>query len=149
MLKFEALEHLLEFTGALLAEAARDGRQLLLCGDFNVAHTALDIRNAKGNEKNSGFLPSEREWFSRLLAQGWVDVVRAKNPDVPNLYSWWSQRIGVREKKPRRPPLPIRRRAFSAGNAPQSRSAKSARRGSRSRRCSRPRAGVGGVPARG
>lgn len=97
ILKFEAMEHLLGFSFELLAEAERDGRHVLLCGDFNVAHTPLDIRNAKSNEKNSGFLPSEREWFTRLLAQGWVDVVRAKNPDVPNLYSWWSQRGQARK----------------------------------------------------
>jgi exodeoxyribonuclease III len=98
VLKFEALEHLLEYTGGLLAEAQRDGTQLLLCGDFNVAHTAMDIRNARGNEKNSGFLPAEREWFSRLLAQGWTDVLRTLNPDVPNLYSWWSNRGQARKK---------------------------------------------------
>jgi len=98
ILKFEALEHLLQYSGALLAEARRDGRQMLLCGDFNVAHTERDIRNAKGNARNSGFLPSEREWFTRLLAQGWTDVVRTLNPDVPNLYSWWSQRGQARAK---------------------------------------------------
>jgi exodeoxyribonuclease-3 len=96
ILKFEAMEHFLGFSFELLAEAERERRQVLLCGDFNIAHTPLDIRNAKGNEKNSGFLPSEREWFSRLLGQGWVDVARALNPEVPNLYSWWSQRGNAR-----------------------------------------------------
>ena len=98
ILKFEALEHLLEYTGTLLAEAARDGRQMLLCGDFNVAHTPLDIRNAQGNAKNSGFLPAERAWFSRLLEQGWTDVLRALHPGEPNLYSWWSNRGQARAK---------------------------------------------------
>ncbi|HZM00716.1 MAG TPA: exodeoxyribonuclease III, partial [Planctomycetota bacterium] len=77
LLKFEYLEHLLPLARGWLDEAQDAGRQALLCGDFNVAHTALDIRNAKGNEKNSGFLPAERAWFDRLLALGWVDVLRA------------------------------------------------------------------------
>jgi exodeoxyribonuclease-3 len=92
LLKFEYLEHLLPATEGWLREADGAGRQVLLCGDFNIAHTALDIRNAKGNEKNSGFLPAERAWFDRLLALGWVDVLRRLHPGVPDLYSWWSQR---------------------------------------------------------
>jgi exonuclease III len=52
----------------------------------------------KRNEKNSGFLPEERAWFDALLAQGWVDVVRAHHPGVPGLYSWWSNRGRAREK---------------------------------------------------
>jgi exodeoxyribonuclease-3 len=97
LLKFEALEHLLEFTGALLGEIGREGRQVLLCGDFNVAHTDLDIRNARGNERNSGFLPAERQWFTRLLQQGWTDVLRALHPGEPDLYSWWSNRGRARQ----------------------------------------------------
>lgn len=98
VLKFEALEHLLGHAQALLDEAGRTGRQVLLCGDFNVAHTPLDIRNAAGNARNSGFLPAEREWFSRLLAQGWTDLLRALHPGEPHLYSWWSQRGQARAK---------------------------------------------------
>jgi exodeoxyribonuclease III len=94
ILKFHYLEHWAEFAGALLAE----GRPTVLCGDFNIAHTPLDIRNAKGNAKNSGFLPAEREWFSALLAQGWVDVLRTLHPEVPDLYSWWSNRGEARTK---------------------------------------------------
>lgn len=98
LLKFEYLEHFLPTTKAWLEQAESRGRQVLLCGDFNIAHTPLDIRNAKGNEKNSGFLPAEREWFSQLLALGWVDVLRALHPGEPNLYSWWSQRGAARAK---------------------------------------------------
>ena len=98
LLKFEYLEHFLPTAKAWLEQAESRGRQVLLCGDFNIAHTPLDIRNAKGNEKNSGFLPAEREWFSQLLALGWVDVLRALHPGVPSLYSWWSQRGAARAK---------------------------------------------------
>ena len=96
VLKFEYLEHLLPTAKAWLREAERGGRQALLCGDFNIAHTALDIRNAKSNERNSGFLAAERAWFDRLLALGWVDVLRAQHPGEAGLYSWWSQRGAAR-----------------------------------------------------
>jgi exodeoxyribonuclease-3 len=91
--KFKFLDHLLEFTGALVKEK----RPLLLCGDFNIAHTAIDIARPKQNEKNSGFLPEERAWFDRLLAQGWVDCFRTLHPGEPGLYSWWSNRGRARE----------------------------------------------------
>ncbi|MGQ0553757.1 MAG: exodeoxyribonuclease III [Planctomycetota bacterium] len=97
LLKFEFLEQLLPLAAGWLAAAEATGGQALLCGDFNIAHTALDIRNAKSNEKNSGFLPAERAWFDRLLAQGWVDVLRALHPGEPDLYSWWSQRGAARK----------------------------------------------------
>jgi exodeoxyribonuclease-3 len=91
--KFAFLERLIEWTGELAAE----GKPIALCGDFNIAHTALDIARPRQNEKNSGFLPEERAWFDRLLAQGWVDCLRAQHPDVPGLYSWWSNRGRARE----------------------------------------------------
>jgi exodeoxyribonuclease-3 len=92
--KWRFLEHFLGYARALLAER----RPIAMCGDFNIAHTPLDIHAPKRNEKNSGFLPEERAWFDALLAQGWVDVVRAQHPGVPGLYSWWSNRGRAREK---------------------------------------------------
>ncbi|MCG5431723.1 exodeoxyribonuclease III [Mycobacterium sp. MYCO198283] len=70
----------------------RDGRDAVLCGDWNIAPTELDIKNWRGNVKKSGFLPEERAWVAGLLASGWVDVVRALHPGVPGPYSWWSWR---------------------------------------------------------
>ena len=67
-------------------------RDAVVCGDWNIAHTENDIKNWKGNVKKSGFLPSERQWLTELLATGWVDVVRVLHPDVPGPYSWWSWR---------------------------------------------------------
>jgi exodeoxyribonuclease-3 len=93
-IKLEYLEHLLEFTAALISEK----RPLAMCGDINIAHTPLDIARPKENAKNSGFLPEERAWFDRLLAQGWVDVFRALHPGEPGLYSWWSNRSQARAK---------------------------------------------------
>ena len=93
-LKYEYMDHIFEVTGALLKE----GRSVLVCGDINICHRAIDIHNPKGNAKNSGFLPEERAWVDRWLEQGWVDTQRALNPDVPGLYSWWSNRGRAREK---------------------------------------------------
>ena len=68
----------------------------VVCGDYNIAHTEIDIHNPRANKKNSGFLPHEREWMDRLIAQGWVDLWRHLNPDVQE-YSWWSNRGRARE----------------------------------------------------
>lgn len=64
----------------------------LVAGDLNVAHTFQDLKNAKNNVKNAGFLPQERQWLSDLLAQGWVDVQRQALPDAQGPYSFWSYR---------------------------------------------------------
>jgi exodeoxyribonuclease III len=67
-------------------------RELILVGDINIAHKEIDIKNWKGNQKNSGFLPQERAWMTSLLDDiGLVDVFRALNPH-PEQYTWWSNR---------------------------------------------------------
>ena len=65
---------------ARMAALAAAGREAVVCGDWNIAHTEHDIKNWKGNVKKSGFLPSERAWLTDLLASGWVDVVRVLHP---------------------------------------------------------------------
>lgn len=92
--KFEFMEHFFKQARGLL----RSKRPFAVCGDMNVAHTEIDIHNPRGNAKNSGFLPEEREWFTKLLKQGWVDVFRKLHPDEPGLYSWWSNRGQARAK---------------------------------------------------
>ncbi|MEZ0362269.1 exodeoxyribonuclease III [Mycobacterium sp. pUA109] len=77
---------------ARMAALSRQRRDVVVCGDWNIAHTENDIKNWKGNVKKSGFLPSERQWLSDLLADGWVDVVRHLHPDTAGPYSWWSWR---------------------------------------------------------
>ena len=69
-----------------------DGRDAVVCGDWNIAHTEHDIKTWKTRGHKSGFLPSERQWLSDLLDAGWVDVVRVLHPGVPGPYSWWSWR---------------------------------------------------------
>lgn len=66
-------------------------------GDFNTAHTELDLARPKGNMKTSGFLPEEREEFTRWLANGWIDVFRKRHPDEPGHYTWWRQWGGAKE----------------------------------------------------
>jgi exodeoxyribonuclease-3 len=76
--------------------ASRRG-PVVLGGDLNIAHTQRDIYYAKSNEKSSGFLPQEREWFGRLLETGWSDFVRLQFGEVDGPYSWWSNRGRARE----------------------------------------------------
>jgi len=68
------------------------GRDIVICGDWNIAHQNIDLKNWKGNLKNSGFLPEEREWIGKVIAElGWVDIWRTLYPETPG-YTWWSQR---------------------------------------------------------
>lgn len=94
----DAKERFIAEFGPYLAEragkAAADGREVLVCGDWNIAHREADIRNWKANRRNSGFLPHERAWLDRVFGEhGYVDVVRSLHPDAPaGPYSWWSYR---------------------------------------------------------
>lgn len=67
------------------------GRELIVCGDVNIAHRNIDLKNWRGNQKNSGFLPEERAWFDRWLEAGFIDVFRQLYPETEQ-YSWWSNR---------------------------------------------------------
>ncbi|MFT8362145.1 MAG: exodeoxyribonuclease III [Sporolactobacillus sp.] len=73
-------------------------KPVILCGDLNVAHQAIDLRNPKANEKNSGFTIEERQDFSHLLAQGFVDSFRRLHPQTSGAYSWWSYRLNARAR---------------------------------------------------
>ncbi len=66
--------------------------KIILCGDYNIAHTETDIHDPKGNKNSSGFLPAEREWMTRFLDSGWIDSFRVFHPE-PHRYTWWSQRF--------------------------------------------------------
>ncbi len=76
------------------AEAAvAAGRDVLVCGDWNIAHQEADLKNWKANRKSSGFLPEERAWLDRVYAEaGYADVMRALHPEQAGPYSWWSYR---------------------------------------------------------
>jgi exodeoxyribonuclease-3 len=82
----------LPYLVSLREKAAVSGREVLVCGDWNIAHQQADLKNWKTNQKESGFLPYEREWMTSVFASGYNDVVRALHPDVAGPYSWWSYR---------------------------------------------------------
>ncbi len=78
-------------------ELREKGKHVVLCGDFNIAHRAIDLRNPKANENNAGYLPSERAWMDQFTQDGYVDAFRKFNGQ-PGHYTWWSYRPGVRDK---------------------------------------------------
>ncbi len=73
-------------------------KPVIVCGDLNVAHQEIDLKNPKTNRKNAGFTDEEREKMSTLLGSGFTDSWRFFNPDVEGVYSWWSYRFKAREK---------------------------------------------------
>ena len=77
-----------------LDRLVQSGRDVVVCGDWNIAHQEIDLKNWKGNRKNSGFLPEERAWIGRLLDEGgWCDVYRRLHPEsTDECYTWWSNR---------------------------------------------------------
>jgi exodeoxyribonuclease III len=86
--KFAFMESFLPTLKALRKEK----REFIICGDWNIAHKEIDLKNWRSNQKNSGFLPEERAWLSQLFDElGWVDVFRTLNP-APEQYTWWSNR---------------------------------------------------------
>ena len=88
--KFRFMDHFFPHLKKLAAE----GREVLLCGDWNIAHQEIDLKNWRSNQKNSGFLPEERAWLGRVLDDlGWVDVYRRLHPATTGeAYTWWSNR---------------------------------------------------------
>ena len=73
-------------------------KPVIVCGDLNVAHKEIDLKNPKTNRKNAGFTDEEREKFTHLLSQGFIDTFRYFYPDTTDAYSWWSYRFRAREK---------------------------------------------------
>ena len=73
-------------------------KPVIVCGDLNVAHKEIDLKNPKPNRKNAGFTDEEREKFTKLLDEGFIDTFRYFYPDKENIYSWWSYRFKAREK---------------------------------------------------
>ena len=78
-----------------IEELKKERPQLIILGDYNIAHTEIDIHNPKGNKNNSGFLPEEREWMSQWFDSGFTDVFRYHQPERVE-YSWWSYRANAR-----------------------------------------------------
>jgi len=92
--KFRFLDRFFPKLKRLVSAARKNGREVLICGDWNIAHTEIDLKNWKSNQKNSGFLPEERAWLSRVFDElGLVDVHRRLAPGATGeAYTWWSSR---------------------------------------------------------
>lgn len=82
-----------DYVGRLKSE-----KTVIICGDLNVAHNEIDLKNPKTNRKNAGFTDEERGKMTELLASGFIDSFRYKYPDMKDIYSWWSYRFKAREK---------------------------------------------------
>jgi len=91
--KLDFYAHLLEACDALHAS----GGNVIITGDFNTSHMPIDLKNPKENEKTSGFLPEEREWVSKFLEHGFVDVYRKLYPEREQ-YTWWTYRFNARRR---------------------------------------------------
>ena len=84
-----------DFRNYLLELSSKKG--VVVCGDLNVAHKEIDLKNPKTNRKNAGFTDEERDKFSTLLSSGFIDTFRYFNPDIEGVYSWWSYRFNARK----------------------------------------------------
>jgi exodeoxyribonuclease-3 len=88
--KFRFMDQFLPY----LRKLRRSRRQYVICGDWNIAHKKIDLKNWRGNQKNSGFLPEERAWLDVVFGEmGWIDAYRQLHPDAEGeSYTWWSNR---------------------------------------------------------
>ncbi len=80
------------------AEQLREDKPIVVCGDFNISHRAIDLARPKENELNTGFLPEERAWMDGFIAAGYVDTFRHVHGERPGAYSWWSYKTRARER---------------------------------------------------
>lgn len=87
--KYQWLDEFLDY----LNELKKSRPELIITGDYNIAHSAIDIHDPKGNKNSSGFLPEERAWMDKFLSNGFIDTYRFINPETTGAYSWWSQRF--------------------------------------------------------
>lgn len=96
----ERLDYKMAFYDAYLEkvnELKASGKAVITCGDYNTAHKEIDLKNPKENSKTSGFLPIEREWIDKYIANGYVDTFRMFNQE-PGQYTWWTYRFGARSR---------------------------------------------------
>lgn len=94
------LSYRMEWEDAFLAyvDGLKEKKPVIFCGDLNVAHKEIDLKNPKTNRKNAGFTDEEREKFSVILSHGYIDTFRYFYPEQEQIYSWWSYRFKAREK---------------------------------------------------
>ncbi|MCP4050224.1 MAG: exodeoxyribonuclease III [bacterium] len=96
----ERLQYKLDFYSDLFEycnDLRAQGRNLIICGDYNTAHKEIDLANPQQNKNYSGFLKVEREWIDRIVSWGYVDTFRCFNT-LPEQYTWWTYRVGARRR---------------------------------------------------
>jgi len=91
--KLAFCDHILEHINEL-----KKIKPVIITGDFNTAHTEIDLANPKSNKKTTGFLPIERAWMDKFISQGWVDIYRQLHPGQAGAYTWWSNFAGARDR---------------------------------------------------
>ncbi|MCL2070549.1 MAG: exodeoxyribonuclease III [Treponema sp.] len=95
------LDYKLRFCGAIMKlckKYRKEKRHFVLSGDYNIAHTPIDLARPKENEGNAGYLPEERAWMTAFTGEGFVDCFRHFNPGQGGHYTWWSYRVNARER---------------------------------------------------
>ncbi|TNE71837.1 exodeoxyribonuclease III [bacterium] len=92
--KYQFLDAIYDYLHDFKSKTSKD---MVICGDYNIAHKEIDIHNPVSNKNSSGFLPEERAWFTKFLESGFNDVFREQNEGVKDVYSWWSFRAGARK----------------------------------------------------
>lgn len=97
--ELKRLDYRMDWEDAFLAylNTLNTKKPVILCGDLNVAHQEIDLKNPKTNQKNAGFTPQEREKFTVLLENGYIDTYRTLHPEQTGAYSWWSYRFNARK----------------------------------------------------
>lgn len=96
----ERLQYKLEFYDHFFAycrDLRAQGQSLIIMGDYNTAHTEIDLANPKENSEISGFLPVERDWMDRIISEGYIDTFRVFNQE-PEQYTWWTYRAAARRR---------------------------------------------------
>ncbi len=97
----DRLEYKLKFYDAflkLILKLRKKGENIIFCGDINTAHKAIDLARPKANEQNTGFLPIERAWISKVIKNDFLDIWREKNKDKKDTYTYWDQKTGARSR---------------------------------------------------
>lgn len=92
--KLDFYDHFLKFVEKL----RKNGHKIVICGDVNTAHEAVDLARPKENEKNTGFLPEERAWIDELIYHGYVDIYRHLHPNTRDAYTYWDMKTGARAR---------------------------------------------------
>jgi exodeoxyribonuclease-3 len=95
------LDYKLRFYDAFLEfidKKKKEGYSVIFTGDVNTAHEAIDLARPKANEENTGFLPIERAWIDEVIAHGYVDTFRTLHPNMKDMYSYWDQKTGARDR---------------------------------------------------